>query len=383
MRVLTLLDYYLPGTRSGGPVRTLVNMVEQLPEVQFSIVSLDRDFGDSEAYPNVKVGDWNAVGPTRVFYAPRQSLHSLSLLRRLVREVKPQIVYLNSFFSLLSIRYLIARRLRLVPSHPVILAPRGEFSPGALGLKRRKKQLFIALAQRLGLYRDLLWQASSPVEAEEIRAVFGPSHRIHVAPDLTTPIAKAEARRAAKSAGRARFVFISRITPKKNLAFAIERLRHLEGDIELSIFGGIDEEAYWQRCQDLVAGLPGHVRVTYRGVLAANAVSEELRRHDFFLLPTLGENFGHAIFEALSAGCPPLISDQTPWRGLQDVRAGWDLPLKATAEWDKTLAACVSMSAEEYSRLSDGAVDFAATYVERSGARQSNLELFANEIRRR
>ena len=35
-----------------------------------------------------------------------------------------------------------------------------------------------------------------------------------------------------------------------------------------------------------------------------------------FLLPTGGENFGHAIFEALSCGVPALISDRTPWRDL-------------------------------------------------------------------
>ena len=42
-------------------------------------------------------------------------------------------------------------------------------------------------------------------------------------------------------------------------------------------------------------------------------VHQTLSDYHLFFLPTLGENFGHAIFEALSVGVPVLISDQTPW----------------------------------------------------------------------
>ena len=52
-----------------------------------------------------------------------------------------------------------------------------------------------------------------------------------------------------------------------------------------------------------------------------------LGKHHVFLFPTLGENFGQVILEAMTAGCAILISDATPWRGLQEKGYGWELPL--------------------------------------------------------
>lgn len=77
-----------------------------------------------------------------------------------------------------------------------------------------------------------------------------------------------------------------------------------------------------------------------------DAVEDIIRANHIFALPTRGENFGHSIFEALAAGRPVLISDQTPWRGLAAEKAGWDLDLSSpdvfverieeAAGWDHT-----------------------------------------------
>ena len=77
--------------------------------------------------------------------------------------------------------------------------------------------------------------------------------------------------------------------------------------------------------------LPSHIRATYRGILVAGEVHDTLHGYDLMLLPTFDENYGHAIAEALAAGCPPLISDRTPWRDLEPKGVGWDLPLDDTS----------------------------------------------------
>jgi glycosyltransferase involved in cell wall biosynthesis len=68
----------------------------------------------------------------------------------------------------------------------------------------------------------------------------------------------------------------------------------------------------------------------------------------FFVLPTLGENFGHAIVEAWQSGIPVVISDRTPWRGLAQKNVGWDLALEDTFEWQRVLQRCVNMSVHDY-----------------------------------
>ena len=59
---------------------------------------------------------------------------------------------------------------------------------------------------------------------------------------------------------------------------------------------------------------------SYRGELAPEAVRSTFARYDMFVFPTQGENFGHVIAESLSASCPVICSDETPWSPV--LRAG-------------------------------------------------------------
>ncbi len=95
----------------------------------------------------------------------------------------------------------------------------------------------------------------------------------------------------------------------------------------------------------MLASLPENVQVEYRGNLPNERVAETLFGYDFFFLPTLGENFGHAIFESFSAGCPVLISDQTPWRNLAEQHLGWDIALDEPDRWRSVLQECIDMEA--------------------------------------
>ena len=51
---------------------------------------------------------------------------------------------------------------------------------------------------------------------------------------------------------------------------------------------------------------------------------------------------------------PVVISDRTPWRDLETVSAGWDLPLEEEA-FRKVLQRCIDMDNDEYQRWRAGA----------------------------
>ena len=157
LKILTLADYYLPGYKAGGPIRTLANMVEQLGgEFEFKIITADRDFKDESAYQGITVNHWNRVGKADVFYvSPKR--RSLRGFKKILCSTECDVVYLNSFFSpYFTIKPLLLRRLRLTPEKPLIIAPRGEFSPGALGLKNLKKQAYLLAVKVFGLYRGVI-----------------------------------------------------------------------------------------------------------------------------------------------------------------------------------------------------------------------------------
>ena len=377
-RILVLIEYYLPGYKSGGPVRTVANMVDQLSDhFSFWIVTRDHDYLDQAPYPGIEVGAWNSVGRTMVYYAPDGTL-TRRAQGRLVAEVRPEVIYLNSYFSPMTRRFLAGRRLGMLRGVSVILALRGEFSPGALGLKRLRKRLYNALAPRLGLYDGLVWQASSSMEAGEIRACLGEKIRVHVAPDLPCRSAGAEGLppRPLKCPGAARLVFLSRISPKKNLRFAVEVLEGIRGDVGLDIFGPVDSEPYWRCCQTAFAALPPNIRVNYRGSIPNERVIEALSSYDLMILPTLGENFGHVIYESFAAGCPVLVSDQTPWRGLAGRGTGWDLALDDPVRWRLAVQDCVDRDDASRRAASAACLSYAREWVGSSRLLESNLALF-------
>lgn len=62
-----------------------------------------------------------------------------------------------------------------------------------------------------------------------------------------------------------------------------------------------------------------------------------LSNYDAFLFPTKGENYGHVIYEALAAGCVPVISDRTPWLDLEENGCGYVVPLEDQDDFIKTI----------------------------------------------
>jgi len=226
--------------------------------LQFLIVTCDRDALDSEPYRDISADQWNCVGKAKVFYAPPGN-RSLTAFVRLIRETPHDVLYLNSFFDpVFTLLPLAARAMGLVPRRPCVIAPRGEFSPGALTLKTWKKRPYVWLARTLRLYSGLTWQASSDQEAEDIQRVLGDvASRILVAPNLPSLCGVMRTDHKARTeGGPLRVVFLSRITPKKNLDFALQVLSRVKTPLVFNIYGPIRDKAYWQVCQRSVSKMP-------------------------------------------------------------------------------------------------------------------------------
>ncbi|HUG91888.1 MAG TPA: glycosyltransferase [Planctomycetaceae bacterium] len=383
--VLTFCDYYLPGYKAGGPLRTIANMVEQLgDEFTFRIVTRDRDLGDAGAFSGVAVGEWNAVGRADVLYLPPGGMDEQAV-RRVLRETPHDVLYLNSFCSpRLTIVPLVLRWLGRVPERPVVLAPRGELAASALGKSPVRKRLYAAAARTARLFRDVIWQASSPFEADEIRQRIGRQAHIVVARDLPPRLDAGAERRPpaarAKPAGQARLLFLSRIHPVKNLDGALRLLDRLSGEIEFNVYGPLEDERYWQRCRQQFARMPANVRVEQRGSVAPEDVPRVMREHDLLLFPTRGENFGHVILESLIAGCPVLISDRTPWRNLAGAGVGWDLPLDGQDRFRQVLQGVIDMPADEHAALRDRAAAYGRQICRDTEALEQNRRLFHDAI---
>ena len=96
---------------------------------------------------------------------------------------------------------------------------------------------------------------------------------------------------------------------------------------------------------------------------------------DLFFLPSRAESFGHAILEALQAGCPILISDRTPWRNLAASGVGWDLSLDRPELFRDVIERCACASAEERAAQRQAATEWAERIIFDSDAVQRTSEL--------
>lgn len=375
--ILTLCDYYLPGFRAGGTVRTLAGILEQLSdEFFFSVITRDRDLGETQPYDQISPNTWRPLEAGQIMYLAPSGLR-VSSFRRLISSTEHDVLYLNSWFSVpFGVVPLLLRRLRLIPRRPLIIAPRGEFAAGARSLHSVRKSLYLHAAKALGFTRDVVWQASGTHEKEDIRRLFGNRVPVVIAPDLPALGIPANGRRVEKQPGLLRVLFLSRISRVKNLEGALNLLQGVKGDVRFSIYGPIEDAEYWKRCQDRMQLLPTNVAVSYGGPVGHDQISQLMSQHDLLFLPTLGENFGHTILEAMVSGCPVLISDRTRWRALEEAGVGWDVSLDDPGRFQEIIRRCLAMDADVWEGLSASARLYAAQRLGDPEALEQNRRLF-------
>lgn len=383
-KILAFNKFYLPGYRAGGPIRTLANMVDRLSdEFDFHIVTLDRDACSSEPYSGIVCGEWIKVGKGLVMYLDPATL-SLRQVADIVLKTAPDLIYLNSFFDpTFTQRILWARRFGQLGKIPVVLAPRGEFSDGALRLKRWKKHFYLYLCNFTRLHHGLIWQASSNYEQADIlrHLSFVSGASIREAMDLAPINDQKPMQRTVRKVGDPlRVCFLSRISPMKNLDFALRVLAIVRSPLVFSIYGPVHEHDYWISCQKLITDLPSHINVKIHGGVEPERVPEIMANHDLFFLPTLGENYGHVIAEALSSGTPVLIANTTPWRDLQQAGVGWDLPLGTEKPFAECIEYCANLDDHSYRDWRVRVHSFVAKRLSDNSIIEANRSIFFSAI---
>ena len=377
-KIICFLRFYLPGFKSGGPVRTIANLIDNIGEdYLFHVVTSDRDVHDYKSFQSIKVDSWNKAYNSEIFY--RSSfLYYLYQIPKFFSKESYDYIYLNSFFSFqFSIIVLLFRFLKIIPNKKIIIAPRGEFSKSALKIKLIQKIIYINIFKILKLYKNVTWQASSIYELNDIRKIFRKKNlSIKIAPDIPEINFEQNKKNLSWDMNPLKIIFLSRISSIKNLDFAIKVLKELEINIHFEIVGPICDKDFWDYCLKLLKELPANISYDYLGSINHKDVRKIISNSHLFFLPTKSENYGHTIFESLSVGTPVLISDQTPWRDLSKHNAGWDLPLLNKINFVKSINNLSKLSLKKYEQKRIDALNFAKKRINISEILESNRDLF-------
>ena len=319
------MDYYLPGFKAGGPIASVSRIVEMADQCEFRVVTRDKDLGDQEPYKDHKPQTLTKVGKAQVLYRSNNVGDWWWILKETNRW-RPDAYYINSAHSLFSALIPLALiKFRIFPkSEKVIIAPRGEFGAGALSMKSRKKSIFKSLIRWL-IPKNVTWHASSPDEVDQIKCWWGNStstdSQFVVAPD---PATEPKEHASTGPTDQTVFTFASRIDRMKGLDRANRIIGIVGRELPLtwSIQGAVTDRSYLLEINEQLTKLPPSVNVTRIESFRPYASKDIFSEATAFVFPTLGENFGHVIAEALSVGCPVFVTDKTPWTELIQSGAG-------------------------------------------------------------
>ena len=88
---------------------------------------------------------------------------------KIINNLKFDAIYLNSLMDRkFTLAILILMYLRIINKRPILIAPRGECSIGALSITTFRKFFYVSVFQVFGLFKDLKWQASTLFEKNDI-----------------------------------------------------------------------------------------------------------------------------------------------------------------------------------------------------------------------
>jgi glycosyltransferase involved in cell wall biosynthesis len=362
--ILFLAPIYPPQKLGGGPAISINNIVKILDmnKYKLTIITQNYEINDRKVLliSSKKIVKNNLTN-TNMYYINYRQTNIINILR-LVINIRPNIIYLNSMFS---IEYLLSSLIyhSIIKNVKVIIAPRGELCKNSLNQKKNKKKVFIFLVKHIGLLKNVFWHGTSQMEVNAIKNIVNCSSKyiyyINNISFLDTRIILPL--NYCKNPNTLKLISIARIHKSKNLLFSIERLKTQTDNIFFDIYGPIEDQKYWIKCKNEIRTLSKNVVVSYKGLVNHDDIFKILAVYDAMILPTLSENYGHSIVEALYSGIPVIISDQTPWTNINIHNAGFAMSLTNKKGFEYAIKYLASLDTFEIAKMKKCAQDYIKT----------------------
>ena len=369
--IIILIPWFHPAYRAGGPVQSIANMVEYFSEdVSYKIICSNTDLGGEILEKSTDI--WHAHNRgTKVLYASKKK-SPVSFLKKEIKKENNHILFINGIYSW---RFNLAPLLFCKTSKKIVSA-RGMLHPGALSQKKIKKKLYLFLWKIFRLHRKCYFHASNNEEKIYIENIFGKRTKIFVAQNFPRIFSKKTVPK--KNTDSLQLISIALISPMKNYLLVLRALLKCTNYITYNIYGPVKDKGYWDLCFDEIKKLPPNIVVNYYGDIHPDKVEQALADSHVFILPSKSENFGHAIFEALTAGKPVITSNNTPWNNLKESKAGINITLESLEALSKAIDHFAEMNQNEFEQWSIGANKYSGRAINISDIQNQYKQMFLN-----
>jgi glycosyltransferase involved in cell wall biosynthesis len=294
VKILHVVPTYLPARRYGGPIVAVHGLCRALVrrghDVTVFTTNVDGDSQSDVPLDRDVVLDGVRV---RYFESSFRRLYVSPSMRAALRDLDVDLVHNHSIFLWPT---LAAARAAAKQHVPYVISPRGMLVRDLIARKSRiVKGAWIRLIERRNFANAAAIHFTSQREADDARATGIPIPRSFVVPNGVDLIDRPAVPRDANTV-----VYLGRINWKKGLDRLIASTPR---DAKL-IIAGNDEENLTPKLRAL------RPDVEFPGPLYDEAKWDLLARAAAFVLPSLSENFGNVVVEAMMMATPVIVSPE-------------------------------------------------------------------------
>lgn len=222
---------------------------------------------------------------------------------------KKNIIHIHGCWSIKIFIYFIIGKIF---GKKIVLSPHGMLDPYSFTQKPFKKKFAWILFQKFIVNKSHVIIVNSNIEKKNIKKLIN-KKEIYVIPHGIKKKIIPKKKLSFKS--NYKYVFFSRIHPVKNLKKLVEiwsNNKFFENKI-LHLYGDISDKKYYYEIKKIISK---RKNILYKGALYKKKILT-LSRYDIFLFPSVSENFGLVVLEALSAGLYLIINKNLPWQILE------------------------------------------------------------------
>jgi glycosyltransferase involved in cell wall biosynthesis len=311
MRILHILPSYYPAVRYGGPIYS-VHGLARAQRRRGHDVHVYTTNVDGRSTSPVPVQQPVDVDGVQVWYFPtglgRRIYRSPPMGHALLARMNHfDILHNHCVFlwpTMAGARA--ARRCNV----PYIISPHGMLVPDLI---RRKsllaKHLWITMLERHNIENAAAIHFTSQLEADEFRALGFDIQDSAIVPnglDIQPACPKTSMSLPRRVHKRPYVLYLGRISWKKRVDDLIRAIGQVQ-DLDLVIAGN-DDEGLQPSLVKLSQDCGAFDRVHFVGHVGGDRKWDLFRSARVFVLPSRSENFGMAVLEAMSAGCPVIVT---------------------------------------------------------------------------
>ncbi len=315
MKILHVIPSISPSL--GGPTQVVLNLVKALRDsgVDAEIVTTNHNGSTPLDVPLYKKVEYEQIPIWFLpYFSPpmKEFIFSTALTQWLWQNIRNYDIIDNHY--LFSYAPTCAAALARWHNIPYTVRIQGQLTPWALTQGKLKKQLYSKLIERHNLNNAAAIHCTSTMEAEDVRR-FGIT-----TPNVILPLGVEQFREIPQAKSKLHslygireqtpvVLFLSRLRHNKRpdlLIRSLSRIAAFKTDFHL-ILAGDGEPEYINYLEKLVTSLNLN-RVSFAGFVTGDIKHILLQGADLFVLPSLSENFGIAVAEAMAAGLPVIVT---------------------------------------------------------------------------